>query len=153
MSEHRASIAWTRSGEFRYESYSRSHSVDFGGGVGVPGSAAPANIPPGTSTAPGMDPEQALVAALSACHMLWFLHLACSRKYVVERYRDDAIGVLGKNAAGKEAIVRVSLRPEVSFTGTAPTPEQFHQLHEKAHQRCFIANTVSCDIVLEPRIA
>ena len=154
MSEHRATISWQlETAEFKYESYNRSHALAFDHGVQVPGAAAPANIPATAVGAPGVDPEQAFVAALSSCHMLWFLHLACNRKYKVTRYRDEAVGVLGKRADGKEAITRVTLRPAVSFDGAAPTPEQHAQLHEKAHERCFIANSVNSDIVVEPAIA
>ena len=153
MSEHRATIEWQLAGDFKYEIYSRSHVVDFGGGLRVPGNAAPENIPKTAAGAPGVDPEQAFVASVSACHMLWFLHLACDRKFVVERYRDEAVGVLETNAEGKEAITRVTLRPMVSFRGTPPSAEQFARLHEKAHERCFIANSIKSEIILEPRIA
>jgi organic hydroperoxide reductase OsmC/OhrA len=154
MSEHRATIEWRRDGaDFAYETYDRGHRWTFDGGIAVPAAAARANIPPTAPGAPGVDPEQAFVAALSSCHMLWFLHLACTRKFVVERYRDEACGVLEKNAAGKEAVTRVTLRPVVSFCGAPPEPGQFAALHEKAHERCFIANSVRTEIVLQPRIA
>ncbi len=152
MSEHRAAIEWQCVGEFRYEVYPRSHSIDFGRGIRVAGNAAPENVPGTAAGAPGVDPEQAFVAALASCHMLWFLHLACNRKLAVERYRDEAVGVLEKNAEGKEAITRVSLRPVVAFAGAAPSAEQHAQLHAKAHERCFIANSVKTEIVVEPRI-
>jgi organic hydroperoxide reductase OsmC/OhrA len=153
VSEHRATIAWSLSDEFRYEVYPRSHMIDFGRDVCAPGNAAPENVPQTATGAPGADPEQTFVASICACHMLWFLHLACTRKHVVERYRDEASGVLEKNADGKEAITRVTLRPVVTFGGTPPTPEQFAKLHEQAHERCFIANSVKTRIILEPRIA
>ena len=153
MSEHRATIDWRlEAAEFNYESYNRNHALAFDHGVRTPGAAAPANIPSTAAGAPGVDPEQSFVAALSACHMLWFLHLACNRKFKVTAYRDEAIGVLEKRADGKEAITRVTLRPAVSFEGTPPTPEQHAQLHEKAHERCFIANSVNSDVVVEPAI-
>ena len=85
--------------------------------------------------------------------MLWFLHLACNRKYVVESYRDEASGVLGKDAEGKEAMTRVTLRPMVRFSGAAPSAEDHVKLHEKAHERCFIANSVKTEVLVEPRIA
>jgi len=154
MSEHKATIEWKLEGaQFAYETYNRSHLWTFEGGVQVPAAAAPANIPPGAVGAPGVDPEQAFVAALSSCHMLWFLHLACNRKLKVKRYRDEAVGVLERGADGKEAITRVTLRPAVSFDGTPPEPAQFAELHEKAHQRCFIANSVKSEVVIEPRLA
>lgn len=153
MSEHRATIEWQLSGEFRYETYSRAHSIDFGGGTVLAGNAAAANIPKTAPAAPGADPEQQFVASLSSCHMLWFLHLATRKNLVVEHYRDEASGVLEKNAEGKEAMTRVTLRPAVTFSGTAPSTEDHMKLHEKAHERCFIANSVTSKIVLEPRIA
>ena len=154
MSEHRATIDWRlEAAEFKYESYNRRHALAFDHGVRVPGAAAPTNIPPTAVGAPGIDPEQSFVAAISACHMLWFLHLACNRKFKVTGYHDEAVGVLEKRADGKEAITRVTLRPTVSFGGTAPTPEQHAQLHEKAHARCFIANSVNSEVSVEPTIA
>ena len=154
MSEHRATIDWRlETADFVYERYNRAHTWTFDGGIRVPAAAAPANIPVSAAAAPGVDPEQAFVAALSSCHMLWFLHLACKRKFKVTRYRDEADGVLEKRADGKEAITRVTLRPLVSFDGTAPTPEQHAQLHEKAHERCFIANSVNSEVRIEPVIS
>ncbi len=154
MSEYRATVEWRlETAEFAYPSYNRTHTGTFEGGIRVPASAAPQNIPQTAVAAPGVDPEQAFVASLSACHMLWFLHLACNRKYKVTGYRDEAVGVLAKRADGKDAITHVTLRPSVSFEGAAPTPEQHAQLHEKAHQRCFIANSVTSEVSVEPRIA
>jgi len=144
MSEHRASVEWQRSGEFRYETYSRAHTLRFGE-VSVPGNAAPGNVPATVAAAPGVDPEQAFVAALSSCHMLWFLHLACREKWSVERYVDDAVGVLDKTW-----ISRVTLRPRVSFSGRAPSAEELRALHHRAHEKCFIANSVKTEVVVEP---
>jgi organic hydroperoxide reductase OsmC/OhrA len=144
VSEHRASVEWQRSGEFRYETYSRSHMLRFDG-VEIAGNAAAGNIPATVPPAAGIDPEQAFVASLSACHMLWFLHLACQRKWVVERYVDEAVGVLDKTW-----ISRVTLRPAVSFSGKAPTPEEHEALHHKAHEKCFIANSVKTEVIVEP---
>ena len=144
MSEHRATTQWQRSGEFRYESYSRAHSLDFDG-ISVPGNAAPGNIPPTVDSRPGVDPEQAFVAALSSCHMLWFLHLACRKNWVVERYVDEAVGVLDQTW-----ISRVTLRPKVTFAGPRPSDEAHRALHHAAHERCFIANSVKTEVLVEP---
>jgi len=149
MSEHRATVAWSRgSQEFRYETYSRAHDLRFEGGIRVPGNAAPANIPKTVPPAAGVDPEQSFVAALSSCHMLWFLHLACQAKYVVDEYTDEAVGVLDKTWMSK-----VTLRPRVRFSGNAPNREQHEALHHKAHEKCFIANSVKTEVVVEPTIA
>jgi len=153
MSEYHATIEWRlQSPEFAYPVYNRTHTWAFDGGIRVPASAAPQNIPPTAAGAPGVDPEQAFVASLASCHMLWFLHLACNRKFKVTSYRDEASGVLEKRADGKEAMTRVTLRPAVAFEGTPPSAEQHAQLHEKAHERCFIANSVTSEVSLEPRI-
>jgi organic hydroperoxide reductase OsmC/OhrA len=144
MSEHRATVEWQRSGEFRYESYSRSHALRFEG-VTVPGNAAPGNIPATVRAENGVDPEQAFVASLSACHMLWFLHLACQKGWVVERYVDEAVGVLDKTW-----ISRVTLRPTVVFSEQKPSQGEHEALHHRAHEKCFIANSVKTEVVVEP---
>jgi len=149
VNEHHATIEWSRGGrDFVYETYSRQHTLRFDGGITVQGNAAPANIPRTVPPAPGVDPEQAFVAALSSCHMLWFLHLACQRKFVVERYVDDAVGVLDKDWMSK-----VTLRPVVAFSGRAPSDEEHRALHHKAHEKCYIANSVKSEVLVEPRIA
>jgi organic hydroperoxide reductase OsmC/OhrA len=153
MAEHSATVEWQLQGEFKYEVYSRAHTIDFGKGVRLSGNAAAGNIPKTAPGTPGADPEQQLVAALSSCHMLWFLHLACNRNFVVESYRDDASGVLAKDGDGKEAVTRITLRPIVKFSGVSPSDEDHRDLHEKAHERCFIANSVKSEVILEPRIA
>ena len=144
MSEHRATVEWQRSGDFRYESYSRAHTLEFEG-IRVPGNAAPGNIPATLEPRPGVDPEQAFVAALSSCHMLWFLHLACREKWIVERYVDTAVGVLEKTW-----VSRVTLRPKVTFSGSAPSAEELHALHHAAHEKCYIANSVKTEVRIEP---
>lgn len=144
MSEHRATVEWQRSGDFRHETYARAHTLRFDG-VAVPGNAAPGNIPATVARAPGVDPEQCFVAALSSCHMLWFLHLACRENWVVERYVDEAVGVLDKTWMS-----RVTLRPRVSFSGAAPSAEALRSLHERAHEKCFIANSVKSEVIVEP---
>jgi organic hydroperoxide reductase OsmC/OhrA len=145
MSEHRATVEWQRNGlEFDYRTYSRRHQMHFDG-LSVPGNAAAGNIPATVEHADGVDPEQAFVAALSSCHMLWFLHLACQKKWVIESYIDEAVGVLDKTW-----VSRVTLRPRVSFAGKAPSAEEHRTLHHAAHEKCYIANSVKTEIVIEP---
>jgi organic hydroperoxide reductase OsmC/OhrA len=144
MSEHRATVEWQRSGDFRYETYSRAHTLEFDG-IRVPGNAAPGNIPATLEARPGVDPEQAFVAALSSCHMLWFLHLPCREKWIVERYVDTAVGVLEKTW-----VSRVTLRPKVTFSGKAPGADELHALHHAAHEKCYIANSVKTEVRIEP---
>jgi organic hydroperoxide reductase OsmC/OhrA len=148
VSEHRATVEWQRQGDFAYETYSRMHEWRFESGITVAGRANPGNIPKTAASAPGVDPEEAFVASLSSCHMLWFLHLAGQRKFVVDRYVDEALGVLERNWISK-----VTLRPRVSFSGKAPSEEEHRVLHEKAHEKCFIANSVKSEVVVEPTIA
>ena len=88
---------------FELAKYSRAHRIEFDPGIGFAGNAAKENLPPGAPHAPGADPEQLFVASLSACHMLWFVSLAAARKLVVNRYIDDAEGVLEKNSEGRSA--------------------------------------------------
>jgi organic hydroperoxide reductase OsmC/OhrA len=154
VSEHRATVEWERqAADFDYKTYSRAHTLSFEGGIRVPASAAPANIPPTAAGAPGVDPEQAFVASLASCHMLWFLHLACRAQLAVDRYVDHAAGVLGKNAEGREAMTQVMLRPVVTFAGRKPDTAEHAQLHENAHHKCFIANSVKTEVTIEPGIA
>ncbi len=151
MSLHQATVEWRRLGaDFDYKTYDRGHWLAFGDDIRVPGTAARANIPATAPRSPGVDPEQAFVAAISSCHMLWFLHIACTAKLVVDRYVDNAAGTLEKNAEGKLAITRVALRPAVTFSGTQPDADKVRALHEQAHEKCFIANSVKTEISIEP---
>ena len=149
MSEHTATIAWRReTPDFAYETYNRDHDWRFDAGVTVRASANPAYL--GSETR--VDPEEAFVASLSSCHMLTFLAIAARKRYVVDGYHDEAVGVLAKDAGGRLAITRVTLRPEVTFGGErAPTPEELRQLHDQAHHACFIANSVKTEVVVEPQ--
>ena len=147
MSEHKVTLEWKRgTEEFSYESYNRDHVLVFEGGVRVPASAAPAY----RGNPAHVNPEGALVGALSSCHMLTFLAVAAKKRFVVDQYSDHAVGVLEKNQKGKLAITRVILHPRVAFGGpTPPTPEQITELHERAHSDCFIANSVTTDVKVE----
>ena len=143
---HEATIEWTRaSADFQYKTYNRGHLWRFADGQEVRASAAPAYLgDPGC-----VDPEEAMVAALSSCHMLTFLAIAAKRKLVVDRYTDRAAGILENNAAGKLAITRVTLRPEIAFSGPAPTADELAAMHREAHEHCFIANSVRTEITIE----
>jgi organic hydroperoxide reductase OsmC/OhrA len=148
MSEHRAHIDWKRdTPDFRHESYSRSHTWRFEGGVEVPASAAPDYQGDPTR----VDPEAGLVATISSCHMLTFLALAARRRLTVNAYRDDAVGFMEKNAEGKLAVTRVVLRPAVEFEGTQPSAADLDKLHHLAHEHCFIANSVRTEVTVEPQ--
>jgi organic hydroperoxide reductase OsmC/OhrA len=149
--EYHALIHWARGdAPFLDNRYSRGHSWSFDGGIEVPASSSPHVVRVPMSVAAAVDPEEALVAALSSCHMLWFLNLAAESGFIVDDYRDDAVGLMGKNAAGKIAMLRVTLRPQISFAGaTRPTVAALAALHHRAHEACFIANSVTTDVRVE----
>jgi organic hydroperoxide reductase OsmC/OhrA len=152
MSTYTATIVWNRAGAaFTDRKYSRRHQWIFDGGVEVPASASPQVVRPPLSDPAGVDPEEAFVASLSSCHMLWFLALAAQRGFVVDTYRDEAIGELGRNREGREAMTRVILRPQAVFSGSSrPAAEELADLHHQAHQRCYIANSVRTEVTVEP---
>lgn len=155
MATYTAEILWARGdADFLSNRYSRRHVMRFDGGVEVPGSSSPHVVPVPMSDPAAVDPEEAFVAAIASCHMLWFLALAAKEKFCVDRYADAAVGVMGRNAAGKEFISVVTLRPEVAFSGErAPSLEELHALHHRAHEECFIANSVRTQIRCEPVLA
>jgi len=155
MSEYIAAVSWHRNGvEFSDNRYSRKHVWTFDGGAEVPASASPHVVPIPLSDPTGVDPEEAFVAAISSCHMLWFLSIACKRGFVVESYSDKAVGIMAKNHEGKLAMTRVTLRPQVMFVGAElPDESTFHEMHENAHRECFIANSVRSEVLCDPTMA
>lgn len=152
MSEYKSTVIWTRDGAvFTDNRYSRGHRWQFDGGVEVPASSSPQAVPLPLSVEAAVDPEEAFVASLSSCHMLWFLSIAARRGFVVESYRDKAVGVMGRNEAGKLAMTLVTLRPEVRFSGDRlPTRAELEALHHEAHEKCFLASSVKTEVRCEP---
>ena len=152
MAEHIASVAWRRAGAvFTDNRYSRGHMWRFDGGLEVPASSSPHVVPVPMSVAGAVDPEEAFVASLASCHMLWFLSIAAKHKYLVESYDDDAVGTIARNPSGKLAMTSVVLRPRVAFGGVSvPSRAELLSMHEEAHDQCFIANSVRCDVRCEP---
>jgi organic hydroperoxide reductase OsmC/OhrA len=150
--EYTAAVHWTRAeAPFTDNRYSRAHRWLFDGGVEVPASSSPQLVRVPLSVEAAVDPEEALVAALSSCHMLWFLSLAAEGGFRVDDYHDQAVGIMGRNAAGRMAMARVTLRPRVAFSGERlPTQAQIRELHHRAHQECFIANSVTTEVRTEP---
>ena len=127
--------------------YSRAHTWEFDGGIEIPASSSPHVVPLPMSNESAVDPEEAFVAALSSCHMLWFLSIAAEKSYIVESYEDDAAGVLQRNGEGKLSMTKVTLNPKVKFSNeSAPANEQLNELHRLAHEKCFIANSVKTKI-------
>jgi organic hydroperoxide reductase OsmC/OhrA len=152
MDEYTATLEWRRDGAvFTDNRFSRAHRWRFDGGADVPGSASPLVVPPPLSDPAGVDPEEAFVAAIASCHMLWFLALAARAGFVVDHYRDAAVGIMEKIESGKQAITRVTLRPHIGFSGDRqPSPDELQALHHTAHDNCFIANSVRSEITVEP---
>jgi organic hydroperoxide reductase OsmC/OhrA len=151
LHRYEAQITWTRDGaKFTDNRYSRGHEWSFDRGMKVKASASPSVVPLPYSVAEAVDPEEALVAAASSCHMLSFLFLAAKRGFMVDSYIDDAFGVMEKNAGGKLFISRITLRPKIKFSGgSIPTEAQLQSLHHAAHEECFIANSLKSEVVVE----
>jgi organic hydroperoxide reductase OsmC/OhrA len=151
MSEHRATIEWAAAvapEDFRRGRYSRAHRWTFDGGAVVEGSSSPSVVPLPWSNAANVDPEEAYVASLSSCHMLTFLYLAAKAGFVVTAYRDAAVGVMTKTAAGVAWISRVTLAPEITYADKQPTADELAKLHHAAHEGCFLASSVKTEIVI-----
>jgi organic hydroperoxide reductase OsmC/OhrA len=149
-----ATIEWTR-GEapFTDLAYSRKHRWRFDGGAVVPGSSSPHVVPVPHSDPAAVDPEEAFVASLSSCHMLWFLAIAAKKGFVVDAYEDEAAGVMARNSERRLAMTEVVLRPRVRFSGAKPTEAEHRAMHERAHDACFIAASVNTRVRVEPQVA
>jgi len=152
MSDYRAVIEWQRRGEnFLKGRFSREHTWTFDGGVTLPASASPSVVPAPYSSAAAVDPEEAFVAAIASCHMLTFLYLASRANVEVERYEDEAVGVMTKNERGVPWVSTVTLHPKISYSGeNQPAPDVEKRLHHEAHEQCFIANSVKTVVIIEP---
>jgi organic hydroperoxide reductase OsmC/OhrA len=150
--EYKATVTWKR-GEavFSDGKYSRAHEWSFDGGVTVLASSSPLSVRLPYSRADAVDPEEAFVAALSSCHMLTFVYLAQRGGYVVDSYVDEAVGIMTKNERGKLFVSKVALRPRIAFSGgKQPSAADLDQLHHRAHEECYIANSVLTEVVVEP---
>ena len=148
MSEHRARVTWEQSGgPFAKRQYSRAHQWSFDGGVTVPAAASPSAVPAQFTDPSAVDPEEAYVAAIASCHLLSFLPLAALAGFEVLRYEDDAVGHMTKNENGKLWVSEVHLSPRVTWAaGKKPDPEHEAELHHRAHDECYIANSVRTEI-------
>ncbi|MGE5168752.1 MAG: OsmC family protein [Rudaea sp.] len=153
MSRHTATISWTRGdAAFTDSKYSRRHVWRFDGGIDVPASSSPHSVPVPYTSVAAVDPEEALVAAISSCHMLWFLSIAAQHGYRIDSYEDAAEGTLEPDRDGHVSMTRVVLRPRIGFGGDhAPSTADIAAMHDEAHHRCYIANSVKTVIGIEPR--
>jgi len=154
MAEHKASVRWTLPGDaeaFLKGRYSREHTWTFDGGVTVPASPAPSVVPVPYSNPAAVDPEEAYVASIASCHMLTFLYVAMREGFVVERYEDEAVGVMRKNERGAIWVAAVTLHPRIVYGGEKrPTAADVDHLHHLAHEQCFIASSVKTEITVAP---
>lgn len=150
MATYTADVSWTlKDGEdFAQGRYSRGHTVRFDGGVTIPASASP-HVVGKWAVEAAIDPEEMLVAALSNCHMLSFLHVARLAGFTVVAYRDHAEGVMEEIAPGRRAVTKVTLHPRIEWSGAGPDKERLAQLHHEAHETCFIANSVTTRVSVE----
>jgi organic hydroperoxide reductase OsmC/OhrA len=152
--KYEARVTWSRQNteKFTDNRYSRAHEWSFDGGITVRASSSPSVVPLPLSAADAVDPEEALVASASSCHMLYFLFFAAKKGFVVDRYEDEALGVLEKNEAGKMFMSRITLRPRVAFSGDkTPSADELDALHHSAHEECFIATSLKSEMVIEAR--
>jgi organic hydroperoxide reductase OsmC/OhrA len=148
--EYRADIVWSRGdAPFVDNRYGRGHVWRFDGGIEVPASSSPLSVPPPLSRADAVDPEEAFVAALASCHMLFFLSFAAKSGFVVERYEDAPVGVMTRNERGKLFVSKITLNPTVAFVGDKrPSGDDVDALHHRSHEECYIANSVRTEVVL-----
>jgi organic hydroperoxide reductase OsmC/OhrA len=153
MATYTAETLWSRGDQnFLDNRYSRRHAIRFDGGIELPASSSPHVVPLPYSDASAVDPEEAFVASLSSCHMLWFLSIAAKRGFVVDRYHDRAEGTMARDSRGKLAMTTVTLRPEVAFGGERrPDANEVAAMHHEAHEECFIANSVRTEVRCEPQ--
>src|SRR5262245_28037887 len=153
MSQYIATVVWARAPEapFKDNRYSRAHEWRFDGGAVVPASSSPSVVRVPLSDPKGVDPEEAFVASLASCHMLFFLSFAAAGGFVIDRYEDEALGELGKNATAKQAMLKVVLRPRITWIGDPPGAERLADLHHRSHEACYIANSVTTEVLVEPR--
>ena len=152
--KYEARVTWSRQNTetFTDNRYSRVHEWSFDGGITLRASSSPSVVPLPLSAADAVDPEEALVASASSCHMLYFLFFSAKKGFVIDRYEDEAFGVLEKNEAGKMFMSKITLRPRVTFSGDkTPSGDELNALHHSAHEECFIATSLKSEMVIETR--
>ncbi|MGE3465443.1 MAG: OsmC family protein [Pyrinomonadaceae bacterium] len=152
MSTYTAKISWKSDAPdtFTKNRYTRGHSWEFDGGVTVPASSSPHAVRVPYSVEAAVDPEEALVAASSSCHMLTFLWLAATAGFNIESYEDNAVGEMAAMEDGRQWVSTITLDPQIAWTGDKlPTAEDIAHLHHDAHEKCYIANTIRSEIIIK----
>lgn len=152
MSQYTALVTWKRDSRelFTDNQYSRGHLWQFDGGATVPASSSPDIVPLPYSVEANVDPEEAFVASLSSCHMLFFLSIAAKKHFVVESYVDNVIGTMERDNDGKMSMTKVVLKPKVTFSGdNQPSAAEQELMHHESHELCFIANSVKTKVTTE----
>jgi organic hydroperoxide reductase OsmC/OhrA len=151
MSNHYATISWRNTGpDFLGRRYSREHLWRFDGGLEIPASPSPLVVAAPWSNAASIDPEEAFVASVASCHLLWFLHMAVDAGVEVAQYEDHAVGHLTRDERGKLWISRIILHPRIEWIGPRhPAPDEVRDLHHRAHEECFIANSIRTEVLIE----
>src|SRR5215207_9866088 len=151
MSTYTAQISWKNDSpdNFTKNRYTRGHTWSFDGGIEVPASSSPHGVRVPFSVEEAVDPEEALVAAASSCHMLSFLYIVAQRGFVIESYDDDAIGEMTTTDDGKQWISKITLDPKIVWAGATPTSDELAEMHHAAHEGCYIANSIKSDVVIE----
>ena len=150
MSTYTAKIVWRSDSPetFTKNRYTRGHTWEFDGSVTVPASSSP-QVVPRFSVEAAVDPEEALVASVSSCHMLTFLYLAARAGFNIGAYTDDAVGEMATMEDGRQWLAKITLDPQIEWVGdTIPTAEELAKLHHDAHETCYIANSIKSEIVV-----
>ena len=150
MSIYTANVIWKRGKQvFTDNKYSRAHTWVFDGGCEVPASPSPHIVPLPYSVEENVDPEEAFIASLSSCHMLFFLSIAAKKKLLIDSYDDNAKGILEENSQGQLVMIKIILDPKIIFSKNAPSKEEIQKIHHLAHQQCFLANSVKTEITVK----
>jgi organic hydroperoxide reductase OsmC/OhrA len=151
MSTYIAKITWKSDSPdtFTKNQYTRGHVWEFDGGVSVPASSSPHAVRVPFSVEAAVDPEEALVAATSSCHMLTFLWIASKKGFLIDSYEDNAVGEMTKGDDGKEWISKITLHPKIDWSGDKrPAPDEIAEMHHAAHEGCYIANSIKSEVAV-----
>lgn len=151
MHSYTAKITWKNDSPetFTKNRYTRGHTWSFDGGIEVPASSSPHSVRVPFSVEAAVDPEEALVAAASSCHMLTFLWVAAKKGFVIASYEDNAAGDMTEGDDGKQWISKITLDPKIEWSGeTLPTAAEIAEMHHDAHEGCYIANSIKSEVVV-----